>query len=544
LGMANLMGSGLIARETAKAYKNVVTISYVTARTVGIGAYLVRLAQRIIQCAACPILLTGYQALNNLLGKEVYGSNLELGGLGVMLHNGVSHLSVNSDLEGVKKSLEWLSFVPARRHEHFPLPKELTDPITRKVEAFPEAKTGYDPRILIAGDNESLSGLDPYTQADTTDLLSWVPGFFDKDSFVETLSNWAKTVVTGRARLGGIPMGVIAVETRKQESIYPTDPANPNSREEILEQAGQVWYPDSAFKTAQAIKDMNVEDLPLMIFANWRGFSGGQRDMFHQVLKFGSYIVDALTEYKHPVFVYLPPLAELRGGAWVVLDTNINPDCIEMYSSESARGGVLEPSGAAGLKFRGKRLLAAATRLDPVLSKFAEERPIDASHREELGSRERMVLPIYRTIAVHFADLHDTPDGMEKKKGIRKVVRWEDSREFFYWRLRNLMQLRELARPLKQYTNEIDESPVTVVKEILKKHVVVDNYEATEDQYLVEWMSQSSNRLKIEEDVNQRIKSARHSRVVDEINTMEEDDVAELLKEIMGSRASSKTRSE
>ena len=38
-----------------------------------------------------------------------------------------------------------------------------------------------------------------------------------------------------------------------------------------------MWYPDSAFKTAQAINDINMEGLPLIIFANWRGFSGGMR---------------------------------------------------------------------------------------------------------------------------------------------------------------------------------------------------------------------------------------------------------------------------
>lgn len=48
-------------------------------------------------------------------------------------------------------------------------------------------------------------------------------------------------------------------------------------------QAGGVWYPDSAHKTAQAIKDINHEGLPLIVFANWRGFSGGQRDMFDEV---------------------------------------------------------------------------------------------------------------------------------------------------------------------------------------------------------------------------------------------------------------------
>jgi hypothetical protein len=38
--------------------------------------------------------------------------------------------------------------------------------------------------------------------------------------------------------------------------------------------------------------------------------------MFNEILKFGAYIVDAIREYMQPVFVYLPPLAELRGGAW------------------------------------------------------------------------------------------------------------------------------------------------------------------------------------------------------------------------------------
>ena len=46
---------------------------------------------------------------------------------------------------------------------------------------------------------------------------------------------------------------------------------------QIIQQAGQVWFPDSAYKTAQAINDFNRERLPLIIFANWRGFSGGMK---------------------------------------------------------------------------------------------------------------------------------------------------------------------------------------------------------------------------------------------------------------------------
>ena len=50
-------------------------------------------------------------------------------------------------------------------------------------------------------------------------------------------------------------------------------------------QAGQVWFPDSALKTAQAIEEFDREQLPLIIMANWRGFSGGQRDLFEGVLQ-------------------------------------------------------------------------------------------------------------------------------------------------------------------------------------------------------------------------------------------------------------------
>ena len=59
-------------------------------------------------------------------------------------------------------------------------------------------------------------------------------------------------------------------------------------------------------------------------------------DMYEEVLKYGAMIVDALREYKHPVFIFLPPHGELRGGAWVVVDPSINPAQMEMYASESA----------------------------------------------------------------------------------------------------------------------------------------------------------------------------------------------------------------
>ena len=263
---------------------------------------MVRLGQRAIQIEGQPIILTGAPAINKLLGREVYTSNLQLGGTQIMYKNGVSHMTANDDFEGVSKIVEWMAYVPDKRNNPLPIGPAV-DSWDRDITFMPPAKQAYDVRWLIAGkeDDEGFQS-----------------GLFDKDSFVETLGGWAKTVVVGRARLGGIPMGVIAVETRSVENITPADPANPDSAEQITNEAGGVWYPNSAFKTAQAIKDFNNgEQLPLMILANWRGFSGGQKDMYNEVLKYGSYIVDALVKYEQPIFVYIPPFGELRGGSWV-----------------------------------------------------------------------------------------------------------------------------------------------------------------------------------------------------------------------------------
>lgn len=61
----------------------------------------------------------------------------------------------------------------------------------------------------------------------------WENGFFDRNSWSEIMAPWAKTVVTGRARLGGIPVGVIAVETRTVEAEMPADPANLDSEAKV-----------------------------------------------------------------------------------------------------------------------------------------------------------------------------------------------------------------------------------------------------------------------------------------------------------------------
>ncbi|KAM7212033.1 Acetyl-CoA carboxylase, central region domain containing protein [Rhypophila decipiens] len=446
LGVECLRGSGLIAGATSRAYQDIFTCTLVTCRSVGIGAYLVRLGQRAVQIEGQPIILTGAPALNNLLGREVYTSNLQLGGTQIMYRNGVSHLTANDDFAGVSKIVEWMSFVPDKRNNPVPINPSVSDTWDRDVVYTPPQKQPYDVRWMIGGKQEEDG--------------SFLPGLFDKDSFVETLGGWARTVVVGRARIGGIPMGVIGVETRSVENVTPADPANPDSIEQVSNEAGGVWYPNSAFKTAQAINDFNYgEQLPLMILANWRGFSGGQRDMYNEVLKYGSYIVDALVKFEQPVFIYIPPFGELRGGSWVVVDPTINPTAMEMYADVEARGGVLEPEGIVGIKYRKDKQLETMARLDPVYANLKKKVADNTLSKEEideakqqLTAREQQLLPVYAQISLQFADLHDRAGRMKAKGVIREVLEWREARRFFYWRVRRRLNEEYILRRIAAAT--------------------------------------------------------------------------------------------
>jgi acetyl-CoA carboxylase/biotin carboxylase 1 len=376
------------------------------------------------------------------MGVDVYSTNDQLGGPGIMYSNGVSHLAEPDHLSAVKSAINWLSYVPSHRGGLLPVTDiRGIDEIERSIAFSPNPGTPYDPRTLLAG-GEDDSGV-------------WQSGFFDRGSFTEALAGWAKTVVVGRARLGGIPMGVVITENRTAENIKPADPADVKASEAIIQEAGCVWFPNSAYKTAQAINDFRTEDLPLIVFANWRGFSGGQRDMFDEVLKYGSLIVDAFVAYEQPVFVFIPPFAEIRGGAWVVLDASINASVMEMYaSSKSARGGVLEANGAASVKYRAKDLIKTMHRLDDKLVELDAQLVIVASDDERkntqasISSRERALLPVYEQISVQFCELHDTPGRMEAVGVIRQQVDWSTSRSFFYWRLRRKLAEFDLRKKI------------------------------------------------------------------------------------------------
>ena len=195
--------------------------------------------------------------------------------------------------------------------------------------------------------------------------------------------------------------------------------------------------------------------------------------MFNEVLKYGSYIVDALVKYEQPVFVYIPPFGELRGGSWVVVDPTINEDMMEMYADVESRAGVLEPEGIVGIKFRREKILGTMARLDPVyasLKRSVEDKELPDNEKEDLktklAAREKALSPIYQQITIQFADLHDRTGRMKAKGVIRKDLEWRESRRFFYWRLRRRLNEQTIARTIRNIKNNVAVTQVEAMQHL------------------------------------------------------------------------------
>lgn len=141
---------------------------------------------------------------------------------------------------GVLCVLRWLSYTAARTGEAPPR-LATSDPDHRLVAYCPGDNEKLDPRAAIAG----LTAPDG----------SWQGGMFDRGSWTEAHPGWARTVVTGRARLGGAAVGVIAVEVSTVMLNLPADPGMPDTSERIVPQAGQVsgWCSGLCTSIAAAI---------------------------------------------------------------------------------------------------------------------------------------------------------------------------------------------------------------------------------------------------------------------------------------------------
>lgn len=134
----------------------------------------------------------------------------------------------------------------------------------------------------------------------------------------------------------------------------------------------------------------------------------------------------------------------------------------------------------------------------------------------KIKDRMSSLMHVYHTVAVHFADLHDTPERMLEKGCISEVVPWRGSRKYLYWRLRRLLLEDQFVKKILDAQESLS---VGQAQSMLRRWFVED-LGATEaylwdrNEDVVEWLE----RQRAEDSTMSRnIKSVKKDAIISQI---------------------------
>lgn len=90
---------------------------------------------------------------------------------------------------------------------------------------------------------------------------------------------------------------------------------------------------------------------------------------------------------------------------------------------------------------------------------------------KNVAERVSALKPIYHQVAIHFADLHDTPKCMLSKGVIQDIVQWKKSRNTLYWRLKRRLLQNQIQKVITKSNDAIQDD---VAYEMLRRWFVED----------------------------------------------------------------------
>lgn len=140
----------------------------------------------------------------------------------------------------------------------------------------------------------------------------------------------------------------------------------------------------------------------------------------------------------------------------------------------------------------------------------------------EIHIKERVntLLHVYHTVAVHYADLHDTPERMLEKGCINEIVAWRESRSWFYWRLRRVVLQSQLIKEiLKAQSNlQFDEAKSMLNRWFLEERGASETHVWWEqNKEVVEWMEKQDSAGSI---VNMNLNAVRKDAVISQVDNV------------------------
>lgn len=249
--------------------------------------------------------LTGPKVVKAVTGEDVTVEQLG----GALIHNqrsGVAHFAADDEKQALEMIRKLLSFIPSNNLEKPPV-KETNDPIDRVI---PELN-----HIIPDDPNK------PY------DMKEIILRVVDDQDFFEVHEYFAPNIVTGFARFGGMPVGIVANQPSYLAGVLDSD---------------------ASVKAARFVRFCDAFNIPLVTFEDVPGFLPGTGQEYNGIIRHGAKLLYAFVEATVPKITVITRKA--YGGAYCVMSSkHIRGDI--NYAWPSAEIAVMGPRGAAEIIF-------------------------------------------------------------------------------------------------------------------------------------------------------------------------------------------------
>jgi acetyl-CoA carboxylase carboxyltransferase component len=250
--------------------------------------------------------LAGPHLVRAAVGEDV--TQEELGGSRVHCRrSGVADIEVADDEECIARVKEYLSFFPSHCEQEPP------------VRAVGDAVDRMD---------EELLDVLPETNRKPYDMYEVIRRVVDDGSFLDVKGQWAKTIITCLARMGGRPVGIVANQPR---------------------QLGGILDNDSADKAARFVNLCNAFGLPLVFLMDVPGFMVGTKVEAAGIIRHGAKMLYAVANATVPKITVVIRKA-YGAGYYVMCGRAYEPDLIVAWPS--AEISVMGAEGAVEIVMR------------------------------------------------------------------------------------------------------------------------------------------------------------------------------------------------
>ena len=306
-GVDSLSGYGEVFYRNA-VYSGVVPqISAILGPCAGGAVYSPAITDFVIMSRGTSYMfITGPEVIKSVTREEV--SFEELGGADVHAKvSGVAHLEADGDKAVLDLIKQLLAYLPQNNREKPPI-KPTNDPADRRAPELLDL-VSPDPRR-------------PYNMHQVIRTL------VDDGEFLEIHPGWAKNIIVGFARLGGMPVGIVANNPRFM--------------------AGSLDI-HAADKAARFIRTLDAFNVPILTLVDVTGFLPGVAQEHGGIIRHGAKMLYAYAEATVPKVTLI--VRKAYGGAYLAMNSkDMGADVVLAWPTAAV--AVMGAEGAANIIYR------------------------------------------------------------------------------------------------------------------------------------------------------------------------------------------------